>query len=68
MTKGLWLTEEREHACLVRPVDDLITHSDHHLCTCAPTVTRIGYNCYGHHAPHLAVRLLITHHAMDGRE
>lgn len=64
METPCWSVTDDVDGVHVVPEDDLIVHRKSVHCFCDPTVGRHAV----HHQPHLWVRLLVTHRAMDGRE
>lgn len=61
---GSWTTVNYLDGVHAVPDDDLIVHTLSVHCFCAPRVEQRGVE----HWPHMWLRLLIVHNAMDDRE
>lgn len=65
-----WRVYDIPYAVIQLPVDDIIVHSLAENCPCNPQVTSVAYSSLpeGDEYERLAIRKLIEHEAMDGRD
>ncbi len=65
-----WRVYDLPNAVIQLPTDDVLVHTLHENCPCDPEVTSVAYTSFPEGVPEgkLAIRKLIEHEAMDGRE
>lgn len=63
-----WTTTNLPQGVVTRPDDDIVVHTHTEVCVCAPLVDKRFYTCGCSGYFNLAMRKVIMHQAMDGRE